>query len=255
MFASQGRVSPSLLSLALLLHVSLSSILILTPVMLLLLLDPVSRLASPQPLRSLGVKFQRLIPLVGEFVLYFAACTCLSTLTSGGWSWIPQTWGASLTLPDLTPNTGLWWYFFTEMFDHFRPFFLMTFSMHLLIYIAPICIKFQYDPLYAAFLLIGILGTFKAYPSLSDLGLFISMIAVFPETYPCTLSGKLHDPTILTNHKTSVTPYQGTGNANFYYASTLVFACSNGAALLDCMWAGLRIAIGEVNEEYAVAQK
>jgi phosphatidylinositol glycan class U len=67
----------------------------------------------------------------------------------------------SLTLPDLTPNTGLWWYFFTEMFDHFRPFFLMVFSvscsphvlyifspyaleqMHLLIYIAPICIKFQ----------------------------------------------------------------------------------------------------------------
>jgi len=34
-----------------------------------------------------------------------------------------------LTLPDLTPNTGLWWYFFTEMFDHFRPFFLMVFSV------------------------------------------------------------------------------------------------------------------------------
>jgi len=66
-----------------------------------------------------------------------------------------------LTLPDLTPNTGLWWYFFTEMFDHFRPFFLMVFSVcfplvpgsrhkftisqvHLLIYVVPICIKFQY---------------------------------------------------------------------------------------------------------------
>ena len=34
-----------------------------------------------------------------------------------------------LTLPDLTPNPGLWWYFFTEMFDHFRPFFLMVFSV------------------------------------------------------------------------------------------------------------------------------
>lgn len=36
-----------------------------------------------------------------------------------------------LTLPDLTPNPGLWWYFFTEMFDHFRPFFLMVFSVSL----------------------------------------------------------------------------------------------------------------------------
>jgi GPI-anchor transamidase subunit U len=32
-------------------------------------------------------------------------------------------------LPDLTPNPGLWWYFFMEMFDHFRPFFLMVFSV------------------------------------------------------------------------------------------------------------------------------
>lgn len=37
--------------------------------------------------------------------------------------------GRRLTLPDLTPNPGLWWYFFTEMFDHFRPFFLMVFSV------------------------------------------------------------------------------------------------------------------------------
>lgn len=48
---------------------------------------------------------------------------------------------------------------------------------------------------------------------------------------------------------------QGTGNANFYYASTLVFACSNGAALVDCIWAGLRIAVGEDEDGYAVVQE
>lgn len=47
---------------------------------------------------------------------------------------------------------------------------------------------------------------------------------------------------------------QGTGNANFFYASTLVFACANGATLIDSIWAGLRIAIGEDNEGYAVIQ-
>ena len=36
---------------------------------------------------------------------------------------------ARLTLPDFTPNPGLWWYFFTEMFDHFRAFFLIVFSV------------------------------------------------------------------------------------------------------------------------------
>jgi hypothetical protein len=34
-----------------------------------------------------------------------------------------------LELGDLSPNVGLWWYFFTEMFDHFRPFFLAIFSV------------------------------------------------------------------------------------------------------------------------------
>ncbi|KAF8070785.1 GPI transamidase subunit PIG-U [Lyophyllum atratum] len=260
MFASQGRASASLLSLACLVHLSVSSILILTPLLLLLLIGPVSNLASPKALRTFGANFRLLVPYLGEFVLYFSVFTLASTVVSGGWAWIPQTWGASLTLPDLTPNTGLWWYFFTEMFDHFRPFFLMVFSVHLLIYIAPICIKFQYDPLYAAFLLIGILGTFKAYPTLSDPGLFLSMIAVFPEIYPyfrhpiVTALLHLHAALLmpLFNH---LWLNQGTGNANFYYASTLVFACSNGAALVDCIWAGLRIAIGEEKEGYAVAQE
>ena len=41
----------------------------------------------------------------------------------------PGSFSGRLSLPDLTPNPGLWWYFFTEMFDHFRPFFLMAFSV------------------------------------------------------------------------------------------------------------------------------
>jgi hypothetical protein len=35
----------------------------------------------------------------------------------------------SLGVSDLTPNVGMWWYFITEMFDHFRPFFLGVFHV------------------------------------------------------------------------------------------------------------------------------
>lgn len=35
----------------------------------------------------------------------------------------------SLTVTDLTPNVGMWWYFFTEMFDHFRVFFRGVFQV------------------------------------------------------------------------------------------------------------------------------
>ncbi|KAJ7928061.1 GPI transamidase subunit PIG-U [Mycena leptocephala] len=250
MFAARGQGSPSLLAAALLLQLSLSSIILSAPLILLIASSPVSQLASPRPFSGNGKK---IISLLIEFLMYTAVLTLASTMVSGGWAWVPQTWGASLTLPDLTPNVGLWWYFFTEMFDHFRPFFLIVFSIHLLIYVAPICIKFQYDPLYATFILVGVLGTFKSWPVLS-------MIAVFPELYPY-----LRYPivtTLLHLHASLLMPLfhhlwlnQGTANANFFYASTLVFACANGAALTDCIWAGLRIAIGEPQEGYVVVQE
>jgi GPI-anchor transamidase subunit U len=126
--------------------------------------------------------------------------------------------------------------------------------------------------------MLGVLGMFKSYPTLSDPGLFLSMIALFPEIYPCAYSiTKRFLPTELDSwpdlrhpfvtglihlHASLLMPLfnrlwlsQGTGNANFFYASTLVFGCANGGALIDCVWAGLRIAVGEEKEGYAVIQE
>ena len=137
-----GRTSLSLLFLAFLFHLSISSIILLLPIALLILGRPTSQLASPRPSTS---NLRLLIPLFLEYWFYVAILSFISTLVAGSWTWIPQTWGATyvilpfqprwrlmfsrLTLPDLTPNTGLWWYFFTEMFDHYRPFFLVVFNV------------------------------------------------------------------------------------------------------------------------------
>lgn len=132
--------------------------------------------------------------------------------------------------------------------------------------------------LYATFLLLGIFATFKAYPTLADPGLFLSMTSLFPEVYPRTSelhayshsletdsSADLRHPivtTLLHLHASLLLPLfhqlwltQGTGNANFFYASTLVFGMANGAALLDAIWAGLRIALGEPKEGYEIVQE
>jgi len=45
------------------------------------------------------------------------------------------------------------------------------------------------------------------------------------------------------------------GNENFFYASTPVFGIANGAALMDCVCAGLRIALREMKEGYEVVQQ
>ncbi|KAI0662059.1 PIG-U-domain-containing protein [Cubamyces menziesii] len=257
LFACRGRTSASLFALACLVQSSLPSLLLLVPLVFLNITRPVSRLALPKPFEGSA---KQTIPLLLEFFGYSTLLTIASALVCGNWLWVEKTWGASLTLPDLTPNPGLWWYFFTEMFDHFRPFFLMVFSVHLLIYVAPLCIKFQHDFLYAAFLLIGVLATFKPYPTLSDPGLFFSLFSIFPEIYPylrhpiVTALIHLHASLLLPLFN-SLWLQQGTGNANFFYASTLVFGMGNGAALLDAIWAGLRAAIGELKEGYEVVQE
>lgn len=51
---------------------------------------------------------------------------------------------SSLTIPDLTPTIGLGWYFFIEMFDHFRAFFVGVFQLHILAYVAPLTIAYKF---------------------------------------------------------------------------------------------------------------
>ncbi|KAF9227010.1 cell division cycle protein 91 [Gyrodon lividus] len=262
MFASEGVRSPAVLALAFSTHLSMSTFLLVLPVLMLLVTSPVSQLASPHPFKG---SVRTACKFAGEFVVYWLVLFgAASVMAGGGWGWVRETWGASLTLPDLTPNPGLWWYFFTEMFDHFRPFFLMVFSVHLLIYISPICIKFRHDALFASFLLVGILGIFKAYLTLADPGLFLSMFVLFPEVYPY-----LRYPivtTLLHTHASLLLPLfhalwvtEGRGNANFYYAATLVMGVAGGAGVVDACFAGMRIAIGDIADgergKWAVVQE
>lgn len=64
------------------------------------------------------------------------------------WQWIPSTYGPHLLLSDLTPNVGLWWYFFIEMFDSFREFFLGVFWLHMVSYVGGLTIKIRYGHTY-----------------------------------------------------------------------------------------------------------
>ena len=94
----------------------------------------------------------------------------MSYLLVGSWQFLSSTYGAmyvrvahskgleedssrkgvtdaelhSLFVPDLTPNIGLFWYFFIEMFDHYRTFFLCVFQIFAFVFVLPISVKFRY---------------------------------------------------------------------------------------------------------------
>ncbi|CAE6430090.1 unnamed protein product [Rhizoctonia solani] len=267
LFACQKRTGPALVALAALVHVSLPSVLIAVP-FIMILTDahaPASTLANPGPGSKKekddvnGTQNQhsqwKAVLMGAEWALYMGVLAFSGHLATGSWNWVWRSWGAVVTMSDATPNCGLWWYFFTEMFDHYRPFFLFAFSAHPLIYIAPICMKFRHDPFYAAYLLLGINAMLKSYPTLADAGLFISLMSLFPETFPYVRHPL---PTFLLHlHSALLMPLashlwlsQGTGNANFLYAATLVFGLANLAMVVDAVWAGLRVAfVTEEGEE------
>ncbi|KZT43597.1 PIG-U-domain-containing protein [Sistotremastrum suecicum HHB10207 ss-3] len=254
-FACSGKSSYALLALAFLTHLSMPAVLLTLPISLLILRGPHSSLATPTAFHS----WSKLIPLIAEYSIYVGILSITASSIAGGVHWSYKTWGAFLTLPDLTPNPGLWWYFFTEMFDHFRPFFLATFSIHMAIYVVPLSLKFQHDPLFAAYIILGIVGLLKPYPTLADAGLFLTLLGVFPEIYQylrtpiVTALLHLHSSLLLPLfHKLWLS--QGTGNANFFYASTLVFALANGFAILDALQAGLRVGLGTRPDGWELVQ-
>lgn len=80
---------------------------------------------------------------LSTFTISMGAMLQASHMWLGSWNFVWSNYSIVLFMTDLTPNIGLWWYFFTEMFEDFRSFFLVVFQLHLLIYVVPLCIQLR----------------------------------------------------------------------------------------------------------------
>jgi phosphatidylinositol glycan class U len=181
-------------------------------------------------------------------------------ITGGSWEFLSSTYGVQLLLPDLTPNVGLWWYFFIEMFDPFREFFLGVFWLHLSAYVGGLSIRFREQPLFVVTTMLGIFAIFKPYPSISDASLYFALLPLYRHVFPrefvairqlCLLTlvvmrhsflavATLLYATLLGPAFYHLWIYAGSGNANFFYAITLVWSLGLSVAVADSIFAVLR---------------
>lgn len=170
----------------------------------------------------------------------------LSVFIAGGSSeFLGSTYGVQLTLSDLAPNVGLWWYFFIEMFDPFRSFFLAVFWLHLSSYVAALCFRVRPQPLFVISALLGVFAIFKPYPSIADTALFLAVVPLFRHVvplmrYPFVISGTIIYAAFLGPAFYHLWIYAGSGNANFFYAITLVWSLGQTLLLSDLTFAVLR---------------
>ena len=78
------------------------------------------------------------------FSVLFSCIYYLSFIVmNNSWTFAVSTIGFILAVPELTPNMGLFWYFFTEMFEHFRIFFVSTFQINCFIYVYPLAARLK----------------------------------------------------------------------------------------------------------------
>ncbi|KAJ5201882.1 uncharacterized protein N7498_006545 [Penicillium cinerascens] len=170
----------------------------------------------------------------------------LSYLITGNfWEFMSATYGFHLLVPDLTPNVGLWWYFFIEMFDSFREFFLGVFWLHLASYVGGLTIRLRRQPLFVITSLLGVFAIFKPYPSISDASLYFAFLPLYRHTFPFmrytffAISAILY-ASLLGPAFYHLWIYAGSGNANFFYAITLVWSLGLSILLADSIFAVLR---------------
>ncbi|KAI9596477.1 GPI transamidase subunit PIG-U [Syncephalis fuscata] len=232
--AMQGNGVAAIASLAFASYLDFYPIMLLPAIMLL-----ISKTRPNAPIKI----------LFSWYTILFIAWSLLLLLSSrilmGSWEFLETTYGVILKVPDLTPNVGLFWYYFMEMFDHFRAFFLVVFQMNALVYAVPMSYRFRKFPLFIIFSLCGIMSTFKSYPSFGDTALHLAFIPIFTELLPYYRYSYLITQIYAFTGALSVVFYHiwinvGTGNANFYFAITLVHALGQILLLIDTVYAMLR---------------
>lgn len=175
-------------------------------------------------------------------VLFFAS----NTVCCGSWEFLEATYGARVRFDKLFPNLGLWWYFFIEMFEAFLPFFKAVFNVVVLSFVGPITVRFYKQPFYAFILSLGWIVITQPYPTLGDAGFFLSFLPFFKPLFGYLRYSVLS--CLLLLHAVILSPIfyhlwvdLGSGNSNFFYAITLVYALALASIVVDLCWAMLRM--------------
>ncbi|KRZ45241.1 Phosphatidylinositol glycan anchor biosynthesis class U protein [Trichinella pseudospiralis] len=180
--------------------------------------------------------------------LFFFQClgffALLSYLCFGDWSFLNSTIGAVLTLSDLTPNFGLYWYYFVEMFDHFRLFFLFVFHLCPFLYTIPLAINLRKDAFFLIYIQLLISTLFKSYPSIADFAVAYSLIPCFAHLFHMQYRYLILFMWCTCMVLSPVMWYlwigQGSANANFFFAITLVYLVAQVFLISDFLQAHVK---------------
>lgn len=196
-------------------------------------------------------------------MLFISAITVLLgisyKLCDDSFNFISLCYMTILRFEKITPNLGLWWYFFTEIFDFFNNFYLAVFNIYSFVFVVPLTMRFilsdrKIDLLFVIWIIVGLINFSKAYPVLADYTVFYSAMFLFKRYYHylkfkpavsfvALIVVLLQSPTFYI-----IWMSLNSGNANFFYAMGLALSLVESLFLSDFIWA-------YIQDEYYSTQK
>ncbi|KAL6048046.1 Phosphatidylinositol glycan, class U [Balamuthia mandrillaris] len=237
-FAMLGNVGLCTFALALATYLSFYPVALLIPLLMLL--------QASVNTKSKGVFLLLWIGSILFFCVWLGALFGLSYLYLQSWAFFEEVYGFILWAPDLTPNIGLFWYYFTEVFTHFRLFFTFLFQYHLFLYIPPLAITLRKYPLFLCWLIMALTAILKSYPTVGDTALYLSILPLFTAVvlenkWSVYVAHVLVFSNVLAPLLWHAWIHQNTGNANFYYCLTLLFFMAQGWLVRDSLTSAMQL--------------
>jgi len=168
-----------------------------------------------------------LLKIISLTFFWTGGLLLLSYLMFHSWEFLGDTYGFNVLVSDLTPNIGVFWYFFTEVFKHYRLFYLFAYQYHAFLYAIPLYFRISHHPMFYFWLSVAIAACFKSYPVVGDIALQMAFIPLIfdqirENRYGIIMLIALLFVIVLAPIFWVMWIYHGTGNANFYYAINLV---------------------------------
>ncbi|KAK6726621.1 hypothetical protein RB195_004756 [Necator americanus] len=190
---------------------------------------------------------------IGGIIIGFTSIVLFNWLLNGmNWSFIEDTYGFILKVDDLTPNVGLVWYFFTQVFEHFRAFYLAVFQINLLVYVVPLLLSLRKDAHLHLVISLLLVAVFSSYPTLNDASVYLALLPTLEKykkypRYTLVVAGTIITCIVLMPVMWHMWIVVGSGNANFYFAVTLFYNVAQIYLMIDLMFAYFRKEADEIS--------
>lgn len=177
--------------------------------------------------------------------LLISILVMISKSITGSYDFFSSTYYFLLSVPDFTPNIGLFWYFFAEMFDQFREFFLWTFQINSFVYSIPLSLTLKDNPNFFFLITLILLSLFKPYPSVSDLAIYLALLPQWTHLFTYMKQGLLVACVFISCSVLAPLMWHmwiilGTANSNYYFGVTLAYNVGQIFLITDLLFAYLK---------------